>query len=197
MLKSGNDLLHRKLVILASGRGSNARAIIDYFKSSDKVKTALVVSNKKDAGVLEMAEECGIETMVIDRELFYNTEILDRTLLQIDPDLIILAGFLWLVPERLLQKFPRKMLNIHPALLPKYGGKGMFGIHVHRAVKASGDEESGITIHFIDEEYDKGEAVFQARTKLDPNDSPEEIASRVLKLEHHHFPRVIERILFD
>lgn len=197
MQRSENSKAEKKLTIFASGRGSNAEAIIKYFKNDPRVETVLIVSNNPGAGVLQLAEEWDIESLVINRQQFRASKLLDERLLSLKVDLVVLAGFLWLIPERLLKLFPGKIVNIHPALLPKYGGKGMYGIHVHEAVKAAGDKESGITIHLIDEEYDKGKALFQAKTPINELDSPEQIASKVLKLEHYHYPRVIEKILFD
>jgi phosphoribosylglycinamide formyltransferase-1 len=197
MQKSENSDLTKKLAILASGRGSNARAILDYFSCDDHIEVALIVSNNPDAGVLQLADDHGVESMVIDRIKFRDTTYLDDKLEELRVDLVVLAGFLWLIPERLLQKYPGKIVNIHPALLPKYGGKGMFGLNVHQAVKDAGDKESGITIHLIDEQYDRGKAVFQARVAINPEESAEEIAAKVLKLEHYHYPRVIEQLLFS
>lgn len=197
MQRSENKKAVTKLAIFASGRGSNARAIIDYFKNNREVSIQLIVSNNKDAGVLQLADEHGIPKMIIDKRAFKDSDILDRQLIELGIDLLVLAGFLWLIPKRMVTNFPGRIVNIHPALLPKYGGKGMYGSHVHEAVKKAGDRVSGITIHLIDEEYDKGSTLFQAHTTIDPEDSPEEIAAKVLKLEHFHYPRIIEQLLFD
>ncbi|MCC7466581.1 MAG: phosphoribosylglycinamide formyltransferase [Saprospiraceae bacterium] len=184
-----------RMAIFASGGGSNARKIMEYFKHSTVAEVALVVSNKKDAGVLEIAREHGIPTMLIDRKSFYDATELLEELNRRHIQFLVLAGFLWLVPAYLVKAFPGKILNIHPALLPKYGGKGMYGHHVHEAVKAAGERESGPTIHFVNEHYDEGDIVFQARCEITPNDSAEDIARKVLALEHAHYPGIIERVI--
>jgi phosphoribosylglycinamide formyltransferase-1 len=183
------------LAIFASGGGSNARKIIEHLNASPDLNVVLVVCNKKNAGVLDIAAEHGIPTLLIDRASFYeSTAVLDE-LRSRDVDFIALAGFLWLVPGYLVQAYPRRILNIHPALLPKYGGKGMYGHHVHEAVKAAGDTVSGPTIHWVNEHYDEGDIVYQASTHLDPEDTPEDIARKVLALEHAHYPEVVERCM--
>ena len=195
MPKSGNSDRRHRIAILASGRGSNARAILDYFRESELGEVVLVVSNQAEAGVLNVAKEYGVSSLVTTRIEFLNPDGLARVLREKEIGWIVLAGFLWLIPPHVIAQFPKRILNIHPALLPKYGGKGMYGMFVHEAVKKSGDSESGITIHFIDEEYDRGPHLFQARCPLDPGDSPGDIASKVLLLEHFHYPRVIESLL--
>lgn len=185
----------RNIAIFASGTGSNARKIIEYFKQSPEVRVALVVSNKKDAGVLDIAKEHGIPTRIINRQTFYESEEILDVLRIHHIDVVVLAGFLWLVPSYLVRAFPQRMVNIHPALLPRHGGKGMYGIHVHEAVKSAGDSETGITIHFVNEHYDEGDFVFQERCAVDPGDSPSDIARKVLQLEHRYFPEVIARIV--
>ena len=184
------------LALFVSGGGSNARTLIDRFRvtPSAGVEVVLVVSNRAGAGALTMAAERDVPTLVLDRDTFYGTEDLLDDMARYAVDFVALAGFLWLVPEYLVRAFPRRMLNIHPALLPAYGGKGMYGRHVHRAVKANGDPESGITIHYVNERYDEGDYVFQAAVRLDPTDTPEEIAERVLRLEHANYWRVIARL---
>jgi phosphoribosylglycinamide formyltransferase 1 len=182
------------IAIFASGTGSNARKIIEYFKRSPEVHVALVVSNKKDAGVLDIAREHAIPTQVIGRQMFYETEDLLDILKKHKIGFIVLAGFLWQMPPYLVQRYPDRMVNIHPALLPKFGGKGMYGMHVHEAVKTSGEKESGITIHFVNEHYDEGNIVFQATCPVLPTDSPSDIARKVQQLEHAHFPAVIETL---
>jgi phosphoribosylglycinamide formyltransferase-1 len=186
-----------KIAIFASGGGSNARKIIEYFKDSPVGEVALVVSNKRNVGVLDIAESHGVPTHIIDRQGFYESEVMLDKLKQHKIDLIVLAGFLWLVPGYLVRAFPGKILNIHPALLPKYGGKGMYGHHVHEAVKAAGEPESGMTIHFVNEHYDEGDIVFQATCQLSPEDTSEEIAQKVLKLEHQHYPEIIEKVILE
>jgi phosphoribosylglycinamide formyltransferase-1 len=183
------------IAIFASGTGSNARKIIEYFKNSPDVRVALVVSNKKEAGVLDIAREHGIPTQVIDRQMFYETEDLLGILKKHDIGFIALAGFLWLIPSYLVKAFEKKILNIHPALLPKYGGKGMYGMRVHEAVRENGETETGITIHFVNEHYDEGAVVFQANCPVSPDDSPADIARKVQQLEHQHFPAIIARLL--
>ncbi len=156
---------------------------------------ALVVSNKRQAGVLDIARVHGIPTHVVDRASFYETQDLVAVLHEHQVGFIALAGFLWLIPTNLVQAFPRKIINIHPALLPKFGGQGMYGMHVHTAVKAAGETETGLTIHFVDEHYDEGDIIFQARCPVWPEDAPADIAQRVLALEHTHFPRVIREVM--
>lgn len=186
-----------RIAIFASGTGSNARRIMEHFRDSDAVQVRLVVSNNPDAGVLHIAREMGVETMVIRRDAFYHSEAILATLQDLHIEFIVLAGFLWLVPAYLVQAFPRAIVNIHPALLPKFGGKGMYGAHVHEAVKQAGETETGITIHYVDERYDEGQIIFQARCPVSPEDTAEDIARHVLTLEHRHFPVVIEQLLME
>lgn len=185
-----------KLALFVSGTGSNARTIIDRFRAhpEDGVEVALLVSNKPNARALMMAAERGVPTLVLNRSEFYETEHLLDQLATFEVDFIALAGFLWLVPGYLVKAFPNRMVNIHPALLPAYGGKGMYGANVHRAVKANGEQESGITVHYVNERYDEGDYVFQAAVRLDPDDSPEKIAERVLRLEHGNYWRVLRNL---
>jgi phosphoribosylglycinamide formyltransferase-1 len=185
------------IAIFASGTGSNARRIMEHFQHSDAVQVRLVVSNKADAGVLDIASAMGVETLTINRELFYRSEAIVEDLRSRHISFIVLAGFLWLVPAYLVRAFPRAMVNIHPALLPKFGGKGMYGAHVHEAVKEAGEQETGITIHYVDERYDEGQTIFQARCPVLPADTPADIARRVLALEHRHFPAVLEQVLMQ
>lgn len=182
----------RHIAIFASGGGSNARKIIEHFKGSEIARVTLVVSNKREAGVLAIAEEHGIPAAVIGRKQFYETEEVLTLLRAHDIHFVALAGFLWLVPAYLVRAFPRRMLNVHPALLPKYGGKGMWGHHVHEAVKVAGEPESGPTIHFVNEHYDEGDIVFQAKCPIAPDDTADDIAAKVLALEHRFYPQVIE-----
>ncbi|HKK77885.1 MAG TPA: phosphoribosylglycinamide formyltransferase [Saprospiraceae bacterium] len=185
----------RNIALFVSGTGSNARKIIEYFQDKEAVNCPLLISNKASAPALAMAEDYGLETMVLERPDFYESEDLLTVLEKYDIHLIVLAGFLWLIPPYLVAAYPRAIINIHPALLPKFGGKGMYGMHVHRAVKAAHEEESGITIHYVNERYDEGDIIFQARCQLEESDGPELIAQRVQALEHRHFAPVIERLL--
>jgi phosphoribosylglycinamide formyltransferase 1 len=183
------------LAVFASGGGSNARKIIEYFKDSKLIRVALIVSNKQNAGVLAIANEFGIPKQIIDRPGFYETEEILDVLNQHEIGFIALAGFLWLIPGYLVRAYTQRILNIHPALLPKFGGKGMYGHHVHEAVKAAGETETGMTIHFVNEHYDEGDFVFQARCAVAAEDSPEDIARNVLKLEHQYFPETIKKVI--
>lgn len=185
----------KNIAIFASGNGTNAEKIINYLKDKNKVRVALVVSNKKDAYVLTRAKDYGIPTLVLTREKFYDTQEIVSNLNAYNIDLIVLAGFLWLVPDYLIRAFPEKMVNIHPALLPKFGGKGMYGKYVHQAVIDAGEKESGITIHYVNERYDEGEIIFQARCEIAENDTPETLAERIHQIEHRNYPMVIERLL--
>jgi len=180
------------IAIFASGTGSNAQQIINYFRNSTQIKVALIVSNKPDAGVLNIAKSENIPTLIIEKNVFFNSPDYIKLISSYKIEFVILAGFLWKIPISLLNAFPEKIINIHPALLPKFGGKGMYGIHVHQAVKNAGETESGITIHLVDEQYDHGKTLFQAVVSVDNDDSPEIIAKKVLTLEHQHFPPVIE-----
>ncbi|MCB9295246.1 MAG: phosphoribosylglycinamide formyltransferase [Lewinellaceae bacterium] len=182
------------IAIFASGTGTNAGKIIDYFKENANIHVVLVVSNKATAPVLELADESGIEKMVISRQSFYETEGLLDALRDRGVGLIVLAGFLWLIPDYLVRAYDKRMVNIHPALLPKYGGKGMYGMNVHRAVKAAGETVSGITIHYVNERYDEGGVIFQATCPIAPDDEPEDIARKVQQLEHRHFAPVVEQL---
>lgn len=191
----------RNIAIFVSGTGSNARVMIDHFQNSGAnnadldFKVAIVVSNSKAAGALVMAAEKNIPTLTLDRSAFRKSEELLITLKEFEIDFIVLAGFLWLIPPYLVRAFPERIVNIHPALLPKYGGKGMYGMNVHRAVKTAGETESGITIHYVNEHYDEGAIIFQAATALEPTDTPHDIAAKVLRLEHANYSRVVEKIL--
>jgi phosphoribosylglycinamide formyltransferase 1 len=188
-----------KIAIFASGRGSNAQKIIDYFKPGREiapgrsVQVALVFSNKADAPVLQIAEREGIPSMVLNKEKFFNTDHFTELLLATGIDFIVLAGFLWKIPPGLIRAYPDKILNIHPALLPAYGGKGMYGNHVHKAVIEAGEKESGITIHYVDEQYDHGKIYFQARCQIDPGETADSLAGKIHALEHTHFPATIAR----
>ena len=185
----------KNIAIFASGSGSNAEAIIQYFANKSDAGVSLIISNKPTAYVLERAKFHDIPSIVINRESFYNDREIINVLNEYDIDLLVLAGFLWLVPEYLIDIYPDKIMNIHPALLPKYGGKGMYGKNVHKAVKENREEMSGITIHYVNKQYDEGKHLFQASVRLSENDSADDIAAKVLKLEHKYYPRVIDYIL--
>ena len=170
---------------------------MDYFGHHPQIRVAALFSNNPNAYALKRAETCHVPALLFSRDEFYNTGKVLEQVKSFKPDLIVLAGFLWLVPQNLLHAFPDKIINIHPALLPKYGGKGMHGQHVHKAVIEAGDAQSGITIHRVNEEYDKGEFILQERCPVQPTDTPEELAARVLELEHRHLPEVVERLLLE
>ncbi len=189
------DVPAHRLAIFASGAGSNADQIIKHFKNNASVAIALVVCNKPGAGVLQIARNAGIETLLIERERFFNGDGYLPFLNQHQVTHIILAGFLWKVPVSILEHWPYAILNIHPALLPKYGGKGMYGAHVHEAVIANGETESGITIHCVDEVYDNGDIVLQVRCQVDATETAESLAAKIHKLEHAHYPAAIELFL--
>lgn len=181
------------LAILASGNGSNADKISTYFKSHPSIKVELIITNKANAGVLQIASFHEIESVVIPKSEWYDQNNVSFLLESRNITHIILAGFLLLLPEWLIEDYRGKIINIHPALLPNYGGKGMYGMHVHQRVKEAGDHFSGITIHHVDEHYDKGDIIFQEKVKLASEDTAVDIAKKVLQLEHYHYPRVIEK----
>jgi len=185
----------KNIAIFASGNGSNAGAIIEYFKTHPSVKVALVVTNNPDAGVIKVAHSHKIISAIVSKNALNDPEILGRLLTALDIEMIVLAGFLQLVPEYLLQRFPQRIINIHPALLPKHGGKGMYGMKVHEAVLLAKDPETGITIHFVNEHYDEGEIILQKATAIDSHDTAEKIAGKVQQLEHEWFPKIIEKLL--
>jgi phosphoribosylglycinamide formyltransferase-1 len=184
----------KNILIFASGSGSNAETIIKHFQFNTEVCVVGIFTNKLDAGVIERARKYNIPS-----EVFSKTEFSEESFLKkvnsYNPDLIVLAGFLLKVPDYLIKAFPDKIVNIHPALLPKYGGKGMYGINVHRAVFENKDTESGMTIHFVNEHYDEGNIIFQDRINVTDCNSPEEIAAKVLTLEHKNYPVVVEKVL--
>ena len=186
--------MSKKIVILASGNGSNAEAIMHHFDSSTKIEVSSIISNNRQAGVFDRAKRFLVPCLWMDKKSFESDVVLDFLLTE-QPDLIVLAGFLWKIPASLVQTFPNKIINIHPALLPKYGGKGMYGAHVHRAVKESGDAHTGITIHYVNEHYDEGGVIFQTQVDVVPADTPDTIAQKVHQLEHKHFSLIIEQLL--
>ncbi len=185
----------KKIAILASGSGSNAENIANYFKGSDYAEVSFIIANNPDAYVIERAKRLDIEYAVVTKAQFMEADSIIDMLKERDIDFVVLAGFLLLVPAKLIQAYPGRIVNIHPALLPKHGGKGMYGDRVHKAVVESGDTESGITIHLIDEQYDKGTTFFQAKCPVLPTDTPDDVATKVHALEYEHFPHVIEEIL--
>ncbi|MBK6826768.1 MAG: phosphoribosylglycinamide formyltransferase [Chitinophagaceae bacterium] len=184
-----------RIAIFASGAGSNAQKIIDHFRDSDQVRVSLVVCNKPGAGVLRIADNEGIPSLVIEKEKFFRDNAYTDELQEAGIDFIILAGFLWKIPVDLIRAYPGKIINIHPALLPAYGGKGMYGNHVHQAVIDHHEKESGITIHYVDEQYDHGDIIFQAKSPVLASDTADTLASRIHQLEHQHYPAVIEQLL--
>ncbi|WP_162427834.1 phosphoribosylglycinamide formyltransferase [Pontibacter pudoricolor] len=185
----------KNIVIFASGSGSNAQRLLEHFEHHPQIRVAALFSNNPKAYALKRAETYHVPALLFSRDEFYNSDNVLEQVKNFNPDLIVLAGFLWLVPLNLLQAFPDKIINIHPALLPKYGGKGMHGLNVHTAVVQAGDEHSGITIHRVNEEYDKGEFILQEYCPVMPGDTPEELAARVLQLEHKYLPEVVEKLL--
>jgi phosphoribosylglycinamide formyltransferase 1 len=184
-----------KIAVFASGTGTNAVRIIERFRDHPGIQVALIVCNKPGAGVLQVAASRNIPSLVIEKEKFFHGDAYTKELKEMAIDLIVLAGFLWKIPEALIKAFPRRIINIHPALLPKYGGKGMYGQYVHQAVLDNKETESGITIHYVDEVYDHGKTIFQANCPVYLTDSPVLLAQRVAALEHQHYPSVIERFI--
>jgi len=184
-----------RLAIFASGSGTNAENIIQYFQNKPQIRVSCICTNRADAYVTERARKYDIPVLVFTRQDFYESEKVLDYLEENKIDWIILAGFLWLIPARLIDRYASRIINIHPALLPKYGGKGMYGASVHRAVIENREKQSGITIHYVNKEYDKGNIIFQVACPVDPDDTPDTLASRVHALEYAHFPRVIEEIV--
>jgi phosphoribosylglycinamide formyltransferase-1 len=183
------------IAVFASGEGSNAQNLMDYFKHSSTIKVKVIVSNNPQANVLNRAKKENVPTMLINRESFYNTNNVIEQLKELQVDWIILAGFLWLIPGNLISAFPRKIVNIHPALLPKFGGKGMYGMKVHEAVIAAKEKESGITIHYVNHEYDKGEIIAQHKCIIHSSDTTQTLASKIHELEQAFFPKTIEQTI--
>lgn len=183
-------------MIFASGNGSNAENIIRYFQKKDTVKVAAVFSNNRGAKVLRRAHDLNVQALHFDRDALYESDEVLHLLKDMKPDLIVLAGFLWIFPNKILKRFPNKVINIHPALLPKYGGKGMYGMNVHKAILEQKEVETGISIHYVNDKYDEGEIIFQATTPVQPGDTVEDIANKIHELEHENFPKVIEKLLF-
>ncbi len=182
-------------MIFASGSGTNAENIIKYFQNSGKAEVVAVFSNNRNAKVLKRAHDLKVKALHFDREALYDSNEVLHLIKDLKPDLIILAGFLWLFPVKILQKFPNKVINLHPALLPKFGGKGMFGDAVHKAVIDQKEKESGITIHYVDQNYDEGKTIFQTSFLIEPNMTYTDLAEKIHEQEYRHFPRVIDEIL--
>ena len=180
-----------KIAIFASGSGSNAERIVEFFSSNDEVEVSLILTNNPVAGVIERAQRLDIPVVIFNKKVFSKTDKIVEMLQLQGIDWVILAGFLWLVPTNLIKAFENRMINIHPALLPKYGGKGMWGHHVHEAVVANKEKQTGITIHYVNEHYDEGKVIFQAKCEVIENDTPENVAAKIHELEYQYFPEVI------
>ncbi len=185
----------KRIAVFASGAGSNAENLIKYFSTKNSGKVVLVLSNKPHAPVLERAAKLGIESAIFDRDEFYTSEKVLKMLTERNVDFVVLAGFLWFIPDYLTRAFDGRIVNIHPALLPAYGGKGMYGDKVHSAVLEAGEKESGITIHYVNEIYDSGDIIFQARCSVLPGDDIHSLAARVHELEYRYFPQVVEEVI--
>jgi len=184
-----------KLAVFASGAGSNAEKLIQYFKDSELATVALIVCNKPEAGVIAIAQKEGVPVLLIEKEQFFRGDAYVPQLQQQGIGFVVLAGFLWKIPQALISAYPKRIVNIHPALLPKFGGKGMYGQYVHEAVLNAGEMESGITIHYVDEHYDNGDIIFQTACPILPGDKPGDIAQRIHQLEHAYYPKVVEDLL--
>ncbi len=187
-----NDPFKKQIAIFASGAGSNAQKIIEYFQNNTNITVALIVCNKQRAGVVQIAAENHIPVLLIEKDRFFSSDIYVAALKEAHIDFIVLAGFLWKIPGELIKHYRNKIINIHPALLPKFGGKGMYGANVHEAVIAAGEKESGITIHYVDEHYDNGDIILQATCTVTPTDTADTLAEKIHRLEHENFARVIE-----
>lgn len=187
--------MKKRIAIFASGSGSNAQKIMEHFKKHPDAEVVIVLTNNPEAYVLQRADNFEIPSHIFDKHEFYKTDDVVRLLKNLQIDLIVLAGFLWLIPQNLLKAFPNKIINIHPALLPKFGGKGMYGDRVHQAVIEAGEEESGITIHYVNENFDEGETIHQSRFRIEQGDDIEMIKFKGQQLEHLHYPKVVEQVL--
>ncbi len=185
----------KRIAIFASGSGTNAENLIKYFSTSDRARVVIVLSNNPQAGVIRRAHRLTVPVLVFGRKQLYDTDFVLQTLKDNNVDFIVLAGFLWLVPDSIIEVYRRRIVNIHPALLPDFGGKGMYGDRVHRAVLESGRRQSGITIHYVNERYDEGDIIFQATCPVLPGDSVETLAQRVHELEYEHYPRIVEQLI--
>ena len=187
--------MKKRIAIFASGSGSNAQKIMEHFKRSNDAEVALILTNNSDSYVLQRADNFEVPSHIFDKKEFYQTDRIVQLLKNLNINLIVLAGFLWLIPENLLKAYPNKIINIHPALLPKFGGKGMYGDKVHAAVLEEKELESGITIHFVNEAFDEGEIIHQSKFKIEKGDDLKMMKFKVQQLEHQHFPKVIEGLL--
>ncbi len=185
----------KRIVIFASGSGSNAENLIKFFHNSDNASVIQILCNNPHAKVLDRAKRLNISALSFNKVAFTKTEDVLNILKASQPDLIVLAGFLWKFPENILNAFPNKVINVHPALLPKYGGKGMYGKHVHKAIVANNETKTGITIHYVNENYDEGAIIFQAECDVIPNDTADDVAAKIHELEMEHFPKVVEKLL--
>ena len=194
-LKARSQELKVRIAVFASGAGSNAQALITFFRNSELATVALIVCNKPGAGVISIAEKEAVPVLLIEKEAFFRGDAYLPILKKEAIDFIVLAGFLWKIPQTLIEAYPKRIVNLHPALLPKYGGKGMYGRFVHEAVLNSGELETGITIHYVDELYDNGDVIFQTACPVLPGDGPADISDRIHRLEHIHYPRVVEDVL--
>lgn len=184
-----------KIAIFASGNGSNAENIIKYFKDHDKISVELVLTNNPNAYVIERAKNNNVKCIIFNKyDLYYSDNVLN-ILKENNIDFIVLAGFLWLIPESIIKNYPQKIINIHPALLPKYGGKGMYGMNVHKAVIENKEKESGITIHYVNEKYDEGDIIFQKKVEVSSSDTPETLANKIHELEYQYYPVIIENLI--
>lgn len=187
----------QRIAIFASGAGTNAARIIEHFKGHPSIEVSLLLSNRKEAPVLQKASDANVETVTFNRSEFYDSDVVLERLVEAQIDLIVLAGFIWLVPENVVRQYSDRIINVHPALLPKFGGTGMYGMNVHRAVKEAGETETGITIHLVNEEYDKGRILKQAKCTIEEKDTPETIAAKIHVLEYANFPREIEQYILS
>jgi phosphoribosylglycinamide formyltransferase-1 len=185
-----------RIVIFASGSGSNAENIFNFFRNDKSINIVSILTNNKNAKVLERAEKLKVNSIVFSRKDFMDESILGEYLKN-NADYIVLAGFLWKIPEYIVKAFPNKIINIHPALLPKYGGKGMYGMNVHRSVVQNKETETGITIHYVNEHYDEGIIIFQASTEVNESDTPDDVAQKIHKLEFKYFPKIIEKVILE
>ena len=186
----------KRVIIFASGNGSNAENLIKFFQNRDNVSVVLVLTNNPRAKVLDRCKALNISALSFNRMAFSETSVVLNILKMLNPDLIVLAGFLWKIPQNIISEFPNRIINIHPALLPKFGGKGMYGFHVHEAVVNNKETETGITVHYVNENYDEGAIIYQAKCSVESTDTAESVAQKIHKLEMEHFPVVVNSLLF-